>query len=134
MLTSDTSYPRFKSRPTAAELDRFYTPTDYELRFCNQATRSVATRLGFVLLRKTFQRLGYFVPSSEVPVAIVEHIATATGEVLDRDALQRCDDSQARRKHLAAVREFLDVKPLDKPAKALLEQAFTKLKGFILTK
>ena len=122
---SDTAYPRFKSRPTAAELERFYTPTEHEQQFCDQATRSVATRLGFVILLKTFQRLGYFVPSCEVPAVIVEHIASATGENSDRVALQRYDASQARRKHLGAVREFLDVKPLDKAGKALLEQAFS---------
>ena len=122
---SDTAYPRFKSRPTAAELERFYTPTEHEQQFCDQATRSVATRLGFVILLKTFQRLGYFVPSCEVPAVIVEHIASATGENSDRVTLQRYDASQARRKHLGAVREFLDVKPLDKAGKALLEQAFS---------
>ena len=124
MQPSDTAYPRFKSRPTAAELERLYTPSEHEQQLCNQATRSAATRLGFVLLLKTFQRLGYFVPSRDVPAAIVEHIAAATGESSDRAALQRYDASQARRKHLAAVREFLDVKPLDAAGKALLEQAF----------
>ena len=27
MQSSDTAYPHFKSRPSAAELERFYTPT-----------------------------------------------------------------------------------------------------------
>jgi TnpA family transposase len=121
---SDTAYPRFKSRPTDAELERFYTPTESEQEFCNTATRSDAARLGFVLLLKTFQRLGYFVPSREVPEAIVQHVAAATGERPDRAMLLRYDASQARRKHLAVVREFLDVKPMDEVGKTLLSQAF----------
>ena len=34
MQPSDTAYPRFKTRLTQAELERFYTPTDEELEFC----------------------------------------------------------------------------------------------------
>lgn len=124
MQPSDTAYPRFKSHPTDAELQRFYTPTESERLFFEQATRSRSTRLGFVLLLKTFQRLGYFVASSEVPEAIVEHIAAALAEPADRIALTRYDASQSRRKHLGAVREFLGVKSFDADAKVLLQQAF----------
>lgn len=125
MLPSDTAYPRFKSRLTDAELERFYTPTPAEQLFCDTATRSTTTRLGFRLLLKTFQRLGYFVSSRDVPDAIIEHIAAATGERPDRAALQRYDTSQARRKHLAAVRQFLHVKSWDDEGRALLTQALT---------
>jgi hypothetical protein len=52
---SDTAYPRFKSRPSAAELERFYTPCENERLFCDSHTRSQATRLGFALLLKTQQ-------------------------------------------------------------------------------
>jgi TnpA family transposase len=121
---SDTAYPRFKSRPTDAELQRFYTPTESEQLLCETATRSAAARLGFAVLLKTFQRLGYFVASSEVPAAIVEHIAAALGEPADRHVLGHYDASHARRKHLGAVREFLGVKSFDADAKAVLQQAF----------
>ena len=67
MQPSDTAYPRFKSRLTQAELEQFYTPTDEELTFCANATRLPTTQLDFVVLLKTFQRLGYFVLSNEVP-------------------------------------------------------------------
>jgi hypothetical protein len=60
---SDTAYPRFKSRLSPLELERFYTLTDAERIFCDGATRSDTTRLGFALLLKTYQRLGYFVTS-----------------------------------------------------------------------
>jgi hypothetical protein len=35
-------------------------------------------------LLKTFQRLGYFVPSKEVPEAIIEHIATVIKRVVSQ--------------------------------------------------
>ena len=78
MQPSDTAYPRFKTRLTHAELEQFYTPTEEELAFCASVTLLPSTRLGFVVLLKTFQRLGYFVLSSEVPEAVIKHIATAT--------------------------------------------------------
>lgn len=123
MQPSDTAYPRFKSRPSETELERFYTPTENERTFCDAYTRS-ATRLGFVLLLKAYQRLGYFVTSDQIPGAIIDHIAAAIGERGDRDNLRQYDVSQARRKHLSAVRQFLEVKPFDDDGKTLLRQTF----------
>ncbi len=120
---SDTAYPRFKSRPSETELERFYTPTENERTFCDAYTRS-ATRLGFVLLLKAYQRLGYFVTSDQIPGAIIDHIAAAIGERGDQDSLRQYDVSQARRKHLSAVRQFLEVKPFDDDGKKLLRQTF----------
>lgn len=126
MQPSDTAYPRFKSRLSQTELDRFYTPSDAELIFCNGTTRSSSTRLGFVLLLKTYQRLGYFVSSKQVPNAIIEHIAASIGEPCDKDNLGQYDISQARRKHLSAVRNFLNVKPFSNEGKSLMRQTFTE--------
>jgi TnpA family transposase len=123
---SDTAYRRFKSRPSQTELERFYTPTDAERVFFDSTTRSSATRLGFALLLKTYQRLGYFVTSEQVPIAIVEHIATAIGECCDRDNLRQYDMSQARRKHLSAVRQFLVVKPFSDDGKVLMQQTLAE--------
>src|ERR1700692_1116027 len=122
---SDTAYPRFKNRPSPAELEQFYTPTGHERLFCDGATRSAATRLGFVLLLKTFQRLGYFVTSDQVPDVIVEHVATVTGQRADPAVLRRYDRSDARRKHMVAVRRFLEVKSFDGAGKALLCEALS---------
>lgn len=132
MQPSETAYPRFKTRLTPAELDRFYTPTDDELAFCANAARTPTTLLGFVVLLKTFQRLGYFVLSNQVPESVIEHIAKAIRyNNPDREDLRRYDKSEARRKHLAVVREFLDVKPFTARDKSLLratlsEAALTK--------
>ena len=124
MQPSDTAYPRFKSRLSQTELERFYTPTDTEGRFCDGATRTSTTRLGFTLLLKTYQRLGYFVASDQVPNAIAEYIAANIGEPYDRDNLRRYDASPARRKHLSAVRQFLEVKPFGDDGKVLMRQTF----------
>jgi len=126
MQPSDTAYPRFKTRLTQAELEQFYTPTDEELAYCTNVTLSPTTRLGFVVLLKTFQRLGYFVRSSEVPEAVIEHIATVIKRRADREGLRSYDQSEARRKHLAAVRRFLDIKPFSAEGKILLRTTFSE--------
>jgi hypothetical protein len=38
----------------------------------DRVARSLTSRLGFLILLKTFQRLGYFVLIRDVPVSIVE--------------------------------------------------------------
>ena len=126
MQPSDTAYPRFKSRLVQTELDRFYTVTDAERACCDSSTRSSTTRLGFALLLKTYQRLGYFVASDQVPNAIAEHVAASMGEPFDPENLRQYDVSQARRKHLSAVREFLEVKPFGDDGKALMRQTFAE--------
>ncbi len=124
MQPSDTAYPRFKTRLAQAELEQFYTPTDEELAFCANTTRLPTTQLGFVILLKTFQRLGYFVVSNEVPEAIIEHIATVIKSRNDRERLRRYDQSEIRRNHLRLVRQFLDVKPFSAQGKTLLRATF----------
>jgi len=109
---------------TQAELEQFYTPTDEELGFCASVTRLPTTMLGFVVLLKTFQRLGYFVPSSKVPEAMIEHIATVINYRVDREVLHRYDQSKVRDKHLTSIRQFLDVKPFSAQGKTLLRTTF----------
>jgi TnpA family transposase len=131
MQPSDTAYPRFKTRLTPTELEQFYTPTDEELAFCANVTRLPTTQLGFVVLLKTFQRLGYFVPSNEVPQTIIEHIAVVINRRFDREELHNYDQSKVRYNHLMVVRRFLDVKPFSAEGKTLLR---TTLSEAALTK
>ena len=110
----ETAYPRLKPDPTAKELQEIYTPTEAE-RLCVAAiaTRS-ATRLALLLHLKLFQRLGYFTPLAEVPERIVQHIAQAVGmRRVPADRLASYDASGSQRKHLAQLRAFLNVRPLD---------------------
>ncbi len=76
------------------------------------------------MLLKTYQRLGYFVTSDQVANMIIEHIAASLAEPCDRGNLCKYDGSQARRKHLSAVRQFLEVKPFDEQGKTLMREAF----------
>lgn len=72
----ETAYPRLKSQPTPEDLVTVYTPNQEELELVRSQTRQPTARLGFMVLLKTFQRLGYFVPIAEVPEAILNHLMT----------------------------------------------------------
>lgn len=80
-------------------------------------------RLGFLILLKTFQRLGYFVLAGEVPKSIVGHIAKYLGVDPSSDDLLRYDESGTRRRHIPIIRAFLNVRPFDSTARALAATA-----------
>ncbi|MGR1225329.1 DUF4158 domain-containing protein [Aeromonas veronii] len=116
MQASDTAYPRLKSSFNAGELARWYTPTPEELAYCAQLLRGKTTRLGFLLSLKTFQRLGYFVTSDQIPAAIIDHLANTEKLIADRYVLARYDVSRSRKSHMGLIRRFLGVLPFDDEA------------------
>ena len=75
----ETAYPRLRGNPSPRELVDVYSPTRDEMDLADRVARSLTSRLGFLILLKTFQRLEYFVLIRDVPVSIVEHIARDQG-------------------------------------------------------
>ena len=59
--------------------ERIYTPTADEFDLAHSLTHSTAMRIGFLVLLKTFQRLGHFIPAHKVPRPIAEHISLIYG-------------------------------------------------------
>jgi len=70
-----TAYPRFKQILSAKDFADVYTPTSQERLVTHRSTKGRVAEVGFLVLLKTYQRLGRFVPLSEVPSSIIEHIA-----------------------------------------------------------
>ena len=69
-----TAYPRFKRNFTVKDLEEVYTPTPQERFVASRSTKGSIAELGFLVLLKTYQRLGRFILLSEVPAPIIEHI------------------------------------------------------------
>lgn len=88
----DTAYPQLKS-PSEKELDQLYTPELAELVWAEKRTREDTPRVGLLVLLKTFQRLGYFVPLSEVPDPILQHVARHAEGANTPSDLNRYDTS-----------------------------------------
>ena len=75
-----TAYPRFERNPsTHDELARLYTPTPREIELTRRATRDGGQQLAFVVMLRSFQRLGYFPRPEEVPGAVVAHVRSRLG-------------------------------------------------------
>lgn len=118
----ETAYPRLKSSVTAKELNEIYTPTADELALAGKVARGGNARLCFLLLLKTFQRLGYFAQLRDVPLPIIKHITHCLGEQPPVN-LFAYDESGTRRRHVPVIRQHLNVRPYDKAAQELLTGA-----------
>ena len=111
----ETAYPRLKPDPTAKELDEIYTPTDDERAFARRIADAPASRLAVLIKLKLCQRLGYFPVLSAVPDRILRHIAQAAGfrRMPDAKVLLAYDRSGGKQRHVAQLRAFLNIRPLD---------------------
>lgn len=123
MQASDTAYPRLKSSFNTGELERWYTPNLEERAYCAKVVRGQSSRFGFLLMLKTFQRLGYFVTSDHIPDAIISHLMETEKYTVDRAALAQYDVSRSRKTHKSLIRRYLSVSPFDGEAQMLLCQA-----------
>jgi len=119
----DTAYPQLKTAPSAKELADVYTPNFVELVWAEKRTRESAPRVGLLALLKTFQRLGYFVSLSDVPVCLLEHVARSAGYDLVPAELFRYDASSVRRRHMLLIRDYAAVKAWGEDAEAAMETA-----------
>jgi TnpA family transposase len=120
---NDTAYRRLKSNPSAKELNEAYTPSIFELVYAEERTRGAVPRLGFLLLLKTFQRLGYFVAVKEIPPLIVKHVAECAGHSDIPSGLFEYDESSARWRHIDLIREFLGVHAWGENGERLMAEA-----------
>lgn len=123
LSASDTAYPLLKASPSARELDELYTPHLFEIGFAEKRTREAAPRVGLLLLLKTFQRLGYFVKLHDIPVSIIRHVAFTSGYPEVPTRLPAYDASTVRFRHMALVRDWLQVTPYNRKARSAMVEA-----------
>ena len=69
-----TAYPRFKSQANAKELAQLYTPSAEEIAFAKSQVKSKRGLLRFLVMLKSFQRLGYNPQPDEIPATVIGHI------------------------------------------------------------
>ena len=116
----DTAYPRLKNSISRRELTDLYTPTQAELELAARAAKSETAKLSFLVLLKTFQRLGYFIILGEVPRCIVEHIGHDRGMLIVPETTAEYDQSGTRRRHVTMIRNYLHVRALTRQGRRCL--------------
>ena len=126
----ETAYPRLKSNFTAKELQEIYTPTKEEVKFALLHTRTTNTRLNFLILLKTFQRLGYFIPLQSVPQPLVKHIAEQMKLSVAPNIIAKYDASRAKWRHTIAIREYLKIEPYGVEARRLIVASIAQADRF----
>jgi hypothetical protein len=105
----ETAYPRIRSNLSDKDLDELYTPTPDDLAFIERSTQSSVAAFGGLVLLKTFQRLGYFPAFHGLPPRLIQHLATAMGMLLPRDALERYEQRRLRESHMPHIRAHLGI-------------------------
>ncbi|MGK7897742.1 MAG: DUF4158 domain-containing protein, partial [Xenococcus sp. (in: cyanobacteria)] len=123
---AETAYPRLKNQIREKELREIYTPTGEELNLATHHTRKGSTQLGFLILLKTFQRLGYFVSPSNVPSAIVNYIAQNTGLACYLDVLGNYETSRTRWRHTNIIRNYLSINPYQAQARRIIVKSMAE--------
>ncbi len=115
-----TAYPYFKQSPSPRELAELYTPTVDELGLAEQRVRSVPNRLSFLVLLKSFQRLGYFPHPEVIPEPVISHLR----EQLRLDpAVSAFAPGASCRRYYQIIRDYLQVKPYDSTAEQVAKTA-----------
>lgn len=104
-----TAYPRFKRNLSKKELQRIYTPSLEEIQFVYSFARGPEFLLKAMVLLKTFQKLGYFPKSHDIPTVIIEHIRDCLR--LPADTPLDIGRSRTTRKYQQKIREYFNVTP-----------------------
>jgi hypothetical protein len=121
---SDTAYPMLKAHPSARELEDLFAPTLFELAFAEQRAREPILCVGLLVSLKTFQRLGYFVKTVDVPIPIVRCIARAAGFPDIPEGVDSYDGRRGvRSRHMDLVRSWLGVSAYDREARRAMPRA-----------
>lgn len=109
----DTAYPRLKSNPSQQALDTLYTPTAEEIALARRRTRGEVATVGFLVLLKTFQTVGYPVQIAQVSKAIIRQVVTTLKSSLSPNDMAGYDASGTRRRHLSVIRDYLKIQAFD---------------------
>ena len=119
-----TAYPRLKRNFTTKELKEIYIPTIEEKSLAKESTRGESNRLIFIVLLKTFQRLGYFIKINKIPQSLINYIALNLG-IKVNFKLTISDGSLY--KYHQIIRNYFKVKSYSKVANRLMLECVYKI-------
>lgn len=119
---SETAYPRYKSNFTQKELNDIYTPSQNEVDFAVRVTKGDMAKLCFIVMLKSYQRLGFFIPVKEIPTQIAQHIAESLNMTLIPN-IDNYDKSGTRPRHIQILRDYFKTKPFNKQARHIVSKA-----------
>lgn len=118
-----TAYPRFKKNIGAKELVSIYTPNHEEIEIAHKSAKGETQVLNFILLLKSFQRLGYFPRIYEIPTEIVKHICLQLNITSD---IELTIPNRTLYRYKSSIRQYLNVTEFGASARHVLTEATYK--------
>lgn len=107
---TDTVYPILKDNMSLQELNSCFMPTEEELKFVENETRSLASKFCFLITLKTFQNLGYFIAIKSIPKNILDFISEQLFIDKYDEFLNDYGNSRTRTYHMDKILKRLSVK------------------------
>lgn len=122
----ETAYPRLKPNPTPTELEKNFKPTFDEIMLMENSTRSasVINKLGFMVILKCYQCLGYAINLKDVPEAIIGYVSNAVGGS-DNPVLTGYAPSSKKR-HRKIILQFLNISDDEHKQRDYMKQSALK--------
>ena len=116
-----TAYPRFSKHKKLTDkiLQTVYTPTQEEILLADKCTKDPSNKLKFLILLKSFQKLGYFVSTEEIPSQIKAHIGGYLQ--LPEDLNTHYSNRKTFHNHKQTIRTLLMVNSFDQKAQELAQ-------------
>jgi TnpA family transposase/uncharacterized coiled-coil protein SlyX len=118
-----TAYPRFKRNIDAKELVQIYTLKHEEIEVAHRAAKGEIQVLNFILLLKSFQRLGYFPRIDEIPTEIIKHLRSQLNITSDMDLTL---PNRTLYRYKSLIREYLNVTEFGASARHVITEATYK--------
>lgn len=118
-----TAYPRFKKNINSKELVEIYTPNHEEIEVAHRVAKGEVQILNYILMLKSFQRLGYFPKIDEIPIEIVRHLSSQFNIISDMDISL---PERTRYRYKNSIREYLNVTEFGAIARHLITEATYK--------
>lgn len=123
---NETAYPRLKANSTPKDIEAIFTPSPAEIAFANVQAQRPAPRIAFLVLLKTFQRLGYFPRLADVPSSVRSYIAKTAGftdaEIPPSEAIENKNN---RIRHTSRILSYLRVSAYGEAAEEVMIGAAT---------
>ncbi|MFC5154991.1 DUF4158 domain-containing protein [Streptomyces amakusaensis] len=115
-----TAYPRFKRLITARELHVFFTPSEEERAWAEEAADSDEHQLALLPALKSYQRMGCFPKAHDVPEQVVEFVRRAAA--LPEDTLPVYGSERTAKSQRSMVRRRCGMRYDGPGARALAEE------------
>ena len=118
-----TAYPRFKKNISAKELIEIYIPSHEEIEVAHKTAKGEIQVLNYILLLKSFQRLGYFPRIDEIPIEIVKYLSLQLNITSD---IELAIPNRTLYRYKSSIREYLNVTEFGATARHVITEATHK--------